>query len=202
MAYSQQDDTPPPQNSLDSFGSAIEQARVTIGGGMFMPMGKLSRYYGPSPFFELAVDYEVRGQKAIGMTFQAIFPDQRNEFVLQQINDTIDAKSTLILNFTFDFKKTLKTYPNGKLEVKLGVGGSIVTTDARNPLFRRDNEESRYEHFGSILFTPAFEYRHRFSKHAQFVFGLGINFTPYRVDNAVEDDIGGFALMPKIAYIF
>ena len=66
----------------------------------------------------------------------------------------------------------------------------MITTDARNPFYSGQEGENKYETVTAILFAPGFEYKHKFNEDAQFIVG------------AVRENIGGLALVPKIAYIF
>ncbi|MEM6686482.1 MAG: hypothetical protein AAF617_11930 [Bacteroidota bacterium] len=209
MVYSQQNnpqqspnDTVQSQNAANQSGLHIEKSRITLGGGMFLPLGKLNQYIGSSPYFEFVADVELKGQKSYGFTFQAVIPNERDEFMFRHANDTLRGEATVILNFTFDFKKTLKTSPKSKLEIKFGAGFSWINTNARNPAFTRDNDEPRFESIGALLLVPSLEYTYKISEHAEFIFGLGLSYAPYRMDSSLINYIGGLALMPKLGYVF
>jgi hypothetical protein len=199
-----QDENPETNETIEDtmFYDPFDHAVFTIGGGVFMPVGDLSQYFGTAPYFELSTAITFKKKKSLGLTIQFVIPNQKDDFLYRRTIDTIQARATMMFNFTADFKKSLASSDKGNLDIKLGVGASVITTDARNPFFSGQDGESKYETVTAILFTPGLEYTHKFSEDAQFVFGLSMHYAPYRVEGAVREDIGGLALVPKIAYIF
>jgi len=199
LVYSQ-DDIDTTDDTVDD--PLFEDIDISLGGGVFMPLGNLTQYFGTAPYFDLTMDYKLRGQKSIGFTMQFVIPNQKDDFLYRRTIDTIQAKSTMMFNIMGDFKKTIATSEKGYLSLKMGIGASIITTDARNPFYSGEEGESKYETVSAILFAPGLEYRHKFKEHAEFVVGLSMHYAPYKVEGAVRENIGGLALVPKIAYIF
>ncbi|WP_157547146.1 hypothetical protein [Kordia zhangzhouensis] len=185
-----------------SNSNLFDKATLSLGGGIFMPQGNLSTYFGTAPFFEISGHLPLKRKKAIGMTLQVVVPNQKDDFLYRRTIDTIQVKSTMMLNFTVDFKKTLTETNTSILDVKIGVGASAITTDARNPFYSGEEGEEKYETITAILFSPGFEYTHTFNKGTKFIIGMSLNYAPYKVEGAVRENIGGLALVPKITYIF
>jgi len=175
------------QNNSNTF-DPFENATLSLGGGVFMPQGKLANYFGTAPFFEISGDFPLRRKRA--------------NFLYRRTIDTIQVKSTMMINFIVDFKKSLHTSAKGNLELKLGLGVSGITTDARNPFYSGEDGEEKYEIVGAILFSPGFEYRHEFNENTKITIGVSVHYAPYKVEGAVRENIGGLALVPKIAYVF
>ncbi|MBC8756082.1 hypothetical protein H2O64_15500 [Kordia sp. YSTF-M3] len=189
------------QNDSSAY-NPFDNATFAIGGGVFMPQGKLSSYFGTAPFLELSANFPFRRKKAIGLTLQVVIPNQKDDFLYRRTIDTIQVKSTMMLNFTVDFKKSLHTSTKGNLELKLGLGVSGITTDARNPFYSGEDGEEKYEIVSSVLFSPGLEYQYEFNENSKFIIGVSVNYAPYKVEGAVREDIGGLAFVPKIAYVF
>lgn len=189
------------QNDSDKF-DPLNNTTFAIGGGVFMPQGKLANYFGTAPFLELSGNLLLRRKRAIGLTLQVVIPNQKDDFLYRRTIDTIQVKSTMMLNFTVDFKKSIYTSATGNLELKLGLGVSAITTDARNPFYSGEEGEEKYETISSVLFSPGLDYRHQFNPNSTFVVGLSINYAPYKVEGAVREDIGALAFVPKITYVF
>lgn len=189
------------QNQSDSY-SPFENATIAIGGGIFMPQGNLANYFGTAPFFEVNGNFPLKRKKAIGLSLQVVIPNQKDDFLYRRTIDTIQVKSTMMINFTVDFKKTISASAKGSLDLKAGVGVSGITTDARNPFYSGDEGEEKYETVGAILFSPGLEYKYEFNEETKFIIGISMHYSPYKVEGAVRENIGGLALVPKITYIF
>ncbi len=189
------------QNDSSAF-NPFDNATFAIGGGIFMPQGKLANYFGTAPFLELSANFPLRRKRAIGLTLQVVIPNQKDDFLYRRTIDTIQVKSTMMLNFTVDFKKSLHASTKGNLELKLGLGVSAITTDARNPFYSGEEGEEKYETISSVLFSPGLQYQHEFNENSKFIIGISVNYAPYKVEGAVREDIGGLAFVPKIAYVF
>ncbi|EDP94241.1 hypothetical protein U8527_07420 [Kordia algicida OT-1] len=189
------------QNNSDGF-DPFNNATVSIGGGVFMPQGNLSTYFGTAPFFEISGNFPLKRKKAIGATLQIVIPNQKDDFLYRRTIDTIQVKSTMMVNFTLDFKKTIRSFTKGNVDLKLGIGASGITTDARNPFYSGEEGESKYEIVGAILFSPGLEYKHEFNEDTKFIIGVSMHYAPYKVEGAVRENIGGLAFVPKITYVF
>lgn len=180
----------------------LEEFTLGLGGGVFMPLGDLSQYFGTAPFFEISTDFHLPRKKSIGLSLQFVIPNQKDDFLYRRTIDTIQVKSTMMFNLSANFKKTLASSDRGKLNISVGIGASMITTDARNPFYSGQEGENKYETVTSILFAPGLEYRYAFNEDAQFIVGVSMHYAPYKVEGAVRENIGGLALVPRIAYIF
>lgn len=189
------------QNNTNTF-DPFNNATLSLGGGIFMPQGKLANYFGTAPFFEISGNFPLRRKRAIGVSLQVVVPNQKDDFLYRRTIDTIQVKSTMMINFIVDFKKGLHTSAKGNLELKLGLGVSGITTDARNPFYSGQEGEEKYEIVGAVLFSPGLEYRHEFNENTKITIGVSMHYAPYKVEGAVREDIGGLAFVPKIAYVF
>lgn len=189
------------QNDSDGY-DPFNNATVAIGGGIFMPQGNLSTYFGTAPFFEISGNFPLKRKRAVGATLQIVIPNQKDDFLYRRTIDTIQVKSTMMVNFTLDFKKTIRSFGKGNLNLKLGIGASGITTDARNPFYSGQEGEEKYEIVGAILFSPGLEYKHEFNENTKFIIGVSMNYAPYKIEGAVRENIGGLAFVPKITYIF
>ena len=152
------------QNNSNRF-DPFENATFSIGGGIFMPQGKLANYFGTAPFLELSANFPLRKKKAIGLTLQVVIPNQKDDFLYRRTIDTIQVKSTMIVNFMVDFKKSLHTSTKGNLDLKLGLGVSAITTDARNPFYSGEEGEEKYETISAVLYNPGLEYQYEFNQN-------------------------------------
>lgn len=189
------------QNDSDGY-DPFNNATVAIGGGIFMPQGNLSTYFGTAPFFEISGNFPLKRKRAVGATLQIVIPNQKDDFLYRRTIDTIQVKSTMMVNFTLDFKKTIRSFGKGNLNLKLGIGASGITTDARNPFYSGQEGEEKYEIVGAILFSPGLEYKHEFNENTKFIIGVSMNYAPYKIEGAVRENIGGLAFVPKITYVF
>jgi hypothetical protein len=189
------------QNDSNTF-DPFDGATLSLGGGIFMPQGKLANYFGTAPFFEISGNFPLRRKRAIGIALQVVIPNQKDDFIYRRTIDTIQVKSTMMVNFIVDFKKNLHTSTKGNLELKLGLGVSGITTDARNPFYSGEEGEEKYEIVGAILFSPGLEYRYEFNEDTKITIGVSMHYAPYKVEGAVRENIGGLAFVPKIAYVF
>lgn len=189
------------QNQSNTF-DPFKNATIAIGGGIFMPQGNLATYFGTAPFFEISGNFPLKRKKALGISLQVVIPNQKDDFLYRRTIDTIQVKSTMMLNFLVDFKKTISSSTKGNLAIKAGIGVSGITTDARNPFYSGQEGEEKYEMVSAVLFSPGLEYKYEFNEDAKFIIGISMQYAPYKVEGAVRENIGGLALVPKIMYIF
>lgn len=121
-------------NDIDTY-NPLDEFAISLGGGVFMPQGDLSQYFGTATFFDVSLDYGLKRKKSIGLSLQFLIPNQKDDFLYRRTIDTIQVKSTMMFNVLVNFKKSLATSTKGQFDIKLGVGGSMITTDARNPFY-------------------------------------------------------------------
>ena len=197
-----QNDTIAAAESQFSIANPFSKAVIKLGGGYFLPQGDLNTYFGPAPMFELAVEFPITARKKFEFAAQFIIPDQREDFVYIRTVDTIQAKSTFMVNLMGRFKKDLLATVPSRLTLTIGVGTSVIMTNARNPFFSGQEGEKKYEYVSALLLQPGLSFEHRFSKDIKLLLGIDLQYSPYKIEGAVREDIGNIALIPKVMLTF
>ena len=180
----------------------IKNISFRIGVGALIPQEGLKEYFGLSPMLDLSVNFPLRNKKSIDITIQLAIPNQKDDFTYLRTIDTIQAKSTLMFNGMLKFKKDIVKTRNSALNLNIGIGASFVTTNARNPFYEGEDNQEKYESITAFLVSPGLEYKKRFRNNDEVTFGVAIQYSPYRIEGAVREDIGGLFYVPKIAYRF
>ncbi|WP_299338489.1 hypothetical protein [uncultured Psychroserpens sp.] len=186
----------------DSVDAYVKTITVNFGTGVFIPQGKLQRYFGNAPLFELNANFPLKKGKSIDGVFQFVIPNQQDDFLYLRTIDTVQAKSTLMFNLFLRFKKSMYNSQKSKVDFGLGIGASTITTDARNPFYSGEDDENKYELITAFLLMPGVELKHKFSEHTEFTFSFDLQYSPYKIEGALREDIGTLALIPKISYRF
>lgn len=178
--------------------------RVTfkIGGGVLLPQGDLSKYFGVSPLVELSLDFPVTEKKSLQFGLQFIVPDQKQPFKYVRTLDTIQAKASFMINPMLRFNKNLSQKVNNQFYISLGIGASIIKTDARNPFYSGNEDEEKYEVVTALLLSPNLDYVKKFRNNEELTFSIGLNYTPYKIEGALRQNIGSLSLTPRILYSF
>ena len=105
-----------------------------------------------------------------------VAPNQKKQFQYSRTNDTINAKATFMINPIFKFKKYIINKEKSQLSIGLGIGGSFITTDARNPHYKGENgsekKKEKYETINTILIVPCLEYTFAFSNDDYITLGF------------------------------
>lgn len=199
--YSQNDSTRVRQR-VDRYEDYFKSVSVDFGAGVFLPQGNLKDYFGIAPMFELKVNFPIDETKAIDGVFQFIVPNQQDDFVFLRTIDTVQAKSTFMFNALARFKKRVHYTEKSQVNIGLGIGVSTVLTNARNPFYSGREDENKYEYISALLLMPGIEWEHEFSGNSLFTFGFDVQYSPYKIEGALREDIGTFALIPKVSYRF
>ncbi|WP_281846842.1 hypothetical protein [Olleya namhaensis] len=187
----------------DYYKAYLKRVTFKIGGGVLLPQGKLQDYFGPSPVLELSLDFPVTKTKSLELALQFVIPDQKQSFLFVRTTDTIQAKASFMFNPMLRFKKNLSQNVNSQLHLSLGVGASVIKTDARNPFYTGDNQDSeKYEVVTAFLMAPALDFVKKFRSNEELTFSLGLNYSPYKIEGALQENIGGISLIPRIRYSF
>lgn len=179
--------------------------RITfkIGGGVLLPQGDLKDYFDISPLLELSLDFPVTETKSLELALQFVIPDQKEAFKYVRAIDTIQVKTSFVFNPMLRFKKNLSTSETSQLHLGLGVGASIIKTDARNPFYTGDNNnDKKYELVTALLVSPSLDYVKTFRNNEQLTFSFGMNYSPYKVEGSLQENIGSIGLTPRIMYSF
>jgi hypothetical protein len=187
----------------DYYKAYFKSITFKIGGGVLLPQGKLQDYFGPSPVLELSLDFPVTKTKSLELALQFVIPDQKQSFLFVRTMDTIQAKASFMFNPMLRFKKNLSQNVNSQLHLSLGVGASVIKTDARNPFYTGDNQDiEKYEVVTAFLIAPGLDYVKTFRSNEALTFSLGLNYSPYKIEGALQENIGGISLIPRIRYSF
>ncbi len=136
------------------------------------------------------------------MAVQFVIPNQKEGFTYITSLDTISAKATFMFNPMLRFKKNLLNSHKSQLNLGLGLGVSILRTNARNPFYEGKDDDKKYEMITSFLASPGIEYTHQFNNKERLTFGFNLQYSPYKVEGALREDIGSVFYVPKIAYKF
>ena len=152
---------------------------------------------------ELSLDFPVTEKKSLELALQFVIPDQRNEFEYARIEDTVQIKSTFLFNPMLRFKKNFSQSDSKKILLGIGLGASVITTNARNTDFFDDSDDrKKYEVVNAFLISPSLDYVKMFKNNNEFTFSLGLNYSPYKIEGALQEDIGSIAITPRILYSF
>lgn len=180
----------------------FDKITFNLGGGVFIPQGRLQQYFGAGPMLEFNFNFPINKSKSIDLVGQFVLPNQVEDFAFVRTIDTVTAKSQMMFNFFAKFNKTLKSTEKGKLKAYLGVGISTITTNARNPFYSGAEDENKYEFISAILIAPGFDYKFKISQNAKLAIGVNYHYSPYRVEGALQEDIGSSAIVPRIQFTF
>lgn len=177
--------------------------RIKAGTGVFIPQGKLQDFLGTSPYFEVSLDASFFGHDNFGFSLQFVVPNQQKDFLYETIyNETENVKATYMANILFNFRKRFSETEKSAFEFRLGFGASGLQTDLRNPRYSGNKDENKYEMISSFLLNPNIEYIRKFKNKTALNFAIGLHYSPYKVEGAVQEDIGGLGIIPKITYTF
>ena len=190
------------KESRDSFTGFFEKVTVNGGAGLFIAQGRLNAYFGLAPVIEIDVNFPIKEKTSIDLGFQFVIPNQKESFTYIRTIDTLQVKSQYMFNFFARYKKRIKQNSKSNININIGLGVSTIATDARNPFFEGEKDQKKYEMVGSLLLLPGLEYKYKFSKNAEFIFGLDLQYSPYKIEGALRENIGAVALIPKILYKF
>ncbi len=182
----------------DKFNDYWSTVTFKIGGGMYLPQGKLKNYFKPSALFELSLDFPVTDSKSLELALQFIIPEQIELFQYLQNNENIEAEASLIVNPMLRFKKDLSQSKVSKFILGLGIGASVISTTQKSSL---SDEDENYE-ITAFLVTPSLDYVKSFKNKEQLTFSLGLHYSPYKIEGALQEKIGSIALMPRLLYSF
>ena len=190
-------------NRLDTFNDYWKTVTFKIGGGVSLPQGELQNYFGVSPLVELSLDFPVTDTKSLELALQFVLPEQRQAFEYARLTDTVQTKATFLFNPMLRFKKNVSKSDIQKLLIGIGLGASVITTDARNTDFLDSSDDrTKYEVITAFLISPSLDYTRMFKNNNEFTFSLSFNYSPYKVEGALQENIGSIAIIPRILYSF
>ncbi|MEE9349657.1 MAG: hypothetical protein V3U80_06385 [Flavobacteriaceae bacterium] len=204
-SFAQQNSTP--SNTYhDPIGESLSNSSFRIGTGVLLPQKKLKKYFGISPFVELSFDFPTKNGKSIEFALQMVVPNQKEKFKYARSTDTISAKASFMINPMVKFRKDLFNIDRSRLNIGLGIGASLITTDARNPFYEgetgSENKKEKYETISTMLIAPSIEYTYTFRNNDRISMGFNLQFSPYKVEGSLQTDIGSLFYVPRIAYKF
>lgn len=186
------------QNKNEEFN-----ARIKAGAGLFIPQGKLQNFFGVSPYFEASLDASLFNRDNFGISLQFAIPNQQKYFLYETIyNEVENVKATYLVNIVFNFRKRFAETQKSAFEFRFGIGASGLQTDLRNPRYSGNKDENKYEMIGAFLFNPNIEYIKKFKDKTALNFALGLHYSPYKIEGAIQEDIGGLGIIPRITFTF
>ena len=180
----------------------FESINFKIGAGVFIPNGNLKDYFGTSPLIEMSFGFPFSFKKSIDVVFQFGIPTQHKEFQFIRNIDTVSAKTNMMFNAFLKFKKQVFRRANKDLKLYFGIGVSTITTDARNLFYSGQEGENKYEFISSILIAPGFDYTFQFKNEDCITFGINYQYSPYKTEGALQDNIGSSGFIPRILFSF
>lgn len=180
----------------------FDKTSFNLGAGVFIPQGDLKRYFGAGPVLEFNLNFPIDKTKSIDLVGQFIIPNQVEDFTFIRTIDTVRAKSQMMFNFFAKFNKTLKLTQKGELKAYLGIGVSTITTDARNPFYSGAENESKYEFISALLIAPGIDYKFRLGTNSKLAIGINYHYSPYRLEGALQENIGSSAIIPRVLFTF
>ncbi|MFT5890566.1 MAG: hypothetical protein ACI9Y7_000659 [Dokdonia sp.] len=192
-------------NEYWEYERVLHPAKFEIGGGFFIPQGKLATFIKPSPFIGVEIYIPTKRNKSITAVFQFVLPSQEDQFIIQNPNtiDGVEAVSSdLIINTFLRFSQNLTPIDSpSKLELGLGVG--ISTMLVQTPFsFFNDDDENASRGLVSFLIAPGLHWKFKPTKNSDLTIGADLQYSPYKLKGALEQDLGGLAISPKILYRF
>ena len=180
----------------------LERIVFKVGGGLFIPQGNLNTYFGVAPLIELNANFPIKEEKSIELALQFVIPNQKQNFLYLRTIDTLQVKSKMMINLFINLKKKLYSKHNSTIDISLGIGGSTIRTDARNPSYTGKKDEEKYEMVSSLLISPGVNWHHQFSRKTKITFSLNLQYSPYKVEGSLREDIGASGIIPKILFTF
>ncbi len=183
----------------------LQPAKFEIGGGFFIPQGKLATFIKPSPFIGIEVYIPTKRNKSIAIVSQFVLPSQEDRFIIENPNaiDQVEAvRSNLIINTFLRFSQNL-TPIDSTSKLELGLGAGISTMLVQTPFsFFNDKGENANRGLVSFLIAPGLHWKLKPTKNSDLTIGTDLHYSPYKLKGALEQDIGGLAISPKILYRF
>ena len=192
-------------NEYWEYERVLYPPKFEIGGGIFIPQGKLATFITPSPFIGVEIYIPTKRNKSIAIVSQFVLPSQEDRFIIENPNviDQVEAvRSNLIINTFLRFSQNLIPIDNAsKLELGLGVG--ISTMFVQTPFsFFNDEGENANRGLVSFLIAPGLHWKFKPTENTDLTIGVDLQYSPYKLKGALEQDIGGLAISPKILYRF
>jgi len=198
----QEDEIQQPENYTGIWEEGM-QPKFNFGAGLFIPQGNLSDFIGVSPLIDLELHIPAHRNHAFDIVVQFVIPNQTEDFLIQSNTGSVEASSSFLANYFLRLNKNLLPVESKqRFEIGIGVGASTVVTNVRNPFFEGEDDREEYENITTILITPGFKWKFRPSQDTLLTLGLDLHYAPYRIEGALEENIGGLALIPRILYSF
>ncbi|WP_299209162.1 hypothetical protein [uncultured Dokdonia sp.] len=92
---------------------------------------------------------------------------------------------------------------DSKSKLELGVGVGISTMLVQTPFSFFNNEgENASRGLVSFLVAPGLHWKFKPTENSHITIGADLQYSPYKLKGALEQDLGGLAISPKILYRF
>ncbi len=187
---------------FDDVEAYLETTSVRIGLGAFIPFKTTTQYFKISPLIEINWNFPVGTDESIELATQFVVPQQDNAFLYRKGLDTLNGKATLMFNTLMKFKKDIRKTHNSIMDVGIGVGVSAIVTTVEKPLIDIKEDRSEYESLVSLLLSPELEYLYDINPKAQISLSFSVQYSPYKLKAAIDNDIGKWYCIPKMTYRF
>lgn len=180
-----------------------DPSRYRIGGGLFIPQGELGNYIGISPLVEVALHIPAIRNHSIDIAVQFIIPNQKKAYQIPTTIGFRTGESFFISNYFMRFNKNLlAAEKEQRLEIGLGLGASTLLTAVRGSELELGQDTDLDQNVTVLMFMPSINYKFKPYDNSLFSIGVDLQYSPYRIQGAVEDAIGGLAISPRITYTF
>ena len=88
------------------------------------------------------------------------------------------------------------------MEIGLGLGASTLISNVEFSFVDEPEPVDRDQNVTTLLFMPGIQYRIKPSENTQLTIGAALHYAPYRIKGAIDENIGGMAISPRINYSF
>jgi len=178
-------------------------ARFNIGGGLFIPQGRLGDFIATSPLVEAELHIPAYRNHAFDLVVQLVVPNQSQDYVLQTPTGIFESQTFFISNYFMRFNKNLLS-EEGKqrFEIGLGLGASTLVTEVKNPSLEGNTTKENFQSVTTFLIAPGLKYKLKPIGNTLLTFGIDLQYAPYRIKDALHEDIGKLAITPRLLYSF
>ena len=192
-------------NEYWDYDEPWQRPKFELGLGVFIPQGNLATFINPSPFVDLGVYFPAKRNKSIALVLQLVDPSQNESFIVSNpdaIEQTEAIESEFIMNAFLRFSQNLtKKTSIHKLELGIGIGISTMFIETPFTFFNNDDENAS-RGLVSFLAAPGLHWKFKPTKNSHITIGTDIQYIPYNRKGAIDSDIGGVAIAPRVLYRF
>lgn len=179
------------------------EPRYSVGVGIFIPQGTLENYIGVSPLVEVALHIPAHRNHAFDLAVQFVIPNQTEDFIIPTFSGIQNGQSFFMSNYVMRFNKNLlKEEKKQRLEIGLGLGASTLVTSLQSSFIEQQENLDDQQSITTFLVMPSIKYRLQPFNNTLLTMGIDLQYSPYRIKGALEENIGGLAISPRVTYSF